>query len=39
MIDFKDCPKEESWLLFDSDGNCEFMTNGSPKRRLVLYGA
>ena len=27
MIDFKDCPKEESWLLFDNDGNCEFMTN------------
>ena len=27
MIDFKDCPKDESWLLFDSDGNCEFMAD------------
>ena len=21
MIDFKDCPKDESWLLFDGEGN------------------
>ena len=27
MIDFKDCPKDETWLLFDSDGNCEFMAD------------
>ena len=27
MIDFKDCPKDENWLLFDSDGNCELMTD------------
>lgn len=25
MIDFKNCPKDESWLLFDSDGNCELI--------------
>lgn len=27
MIDFKDCPKDESWMLFDSDINCEYITN------------
>ena len=27
MIDFKDCPKDESWLLFDGDGNCELIEN------------
>lgn len=27
MIDFKDCPKDESWLLFDGDGNHELIEN------------
>lgn len=25
MIDFKDCPKEKTWLLFDSEGNSEYI--------------
>ena len=27
MIDFKDCPKDENWLLFDGDGNSEVLEN------------
>ena len=27
MIDFKDCPKDEGWLLFDGDGNSEVLEN------------
>ena len=27
MIDFKDCPKDESWLLFDGNGNSEVLEN------------
>ena len=27
MIDFKDCPKDESWLLFDSEGNRKVIKN------------
>ena len=37
MIDFKDCPKDENWLLFDSDGNCEFMARRISKN-LYLCG-
>ena len=27
MIDFKDCPKDESWLLFDGEGNRKVIKN------------
>lgn len=25
MIDFKDCPREKTWILFDSEGNSEYI--------------
>ena len=27
MIDFTNCPKDEPWMLFDNDGNCQILNN------------
>ena len=27
MIDFTNCPKDEPWMLFDNEGNCQMINN------------
>lgn len=27
MIDFTNCPKDEPWMLFDNEGNCQMLKN------------